>query len=196
MITNDVNDCFTKHRIERAIGKFHELKTVLCDTNVNLRTRRKILESCVRSRLTYGTAAWLPNEQELKRLEACWNQCIRSMVKGGWKRRNIPESDNEDEEADYAFIYSNEQVENILKTTPLRNFIYSQYLKYIGHVCRAENTALTKILLFAMPERKYYRDPWIKIAELLGISSDQAKRMTQSRNEFVELIRKRFNSSP
>ena len=117
-------------------------------------------------------------------------------MKGGWKRRNVPGSDEEDEKADYAFIYTNEQIMNILKTTPLRNFIYSQYLKYIGHICRAENTALTKILLFAKPQRRYYRDPWGKISELLGISSDQAKRMTQSRNELTELIRKRFKPSP
>ena len=67
VITNDPNDCFTIHRRERAIGKFYELKSVLCDTHVNMPTRRKILESCVRSRLTYGTTAWLPNEQELKK---------------------------------------------------------------------------------------------------------------------------------
>ena len=132
----------------------------------------------------------------MKKLEGCWNQCLRDMVKVGWKRRNVPGSDEEDEEADYAFIYTNEQIVNILKTTSLRNFIYSQYLKYIGHICRAENTALTKILLFAKPQIRYYRDPWGKISELLGISSDQAKRMTQSRNEFAKLIRKRFNPSP
>ena len=119
-----------------AIGTFYELKSVLCDTNVNLRTRRKILESCVRSRLTYGTAAWFPNEQEMKKLEGCWNQCLRDMVKGGWKRRNVPGSDEEDEEADYAFIYTNEQIVNILKTTPLRNSIYSQYVPKTLHLQR------------------------------------------------------------
>ena len=116
------------------------------------------------------------------------------MVKGGWKRRHVPENEDDDEEANYAFIYTNEKIQNILSTTPLRNFIYSQYLKYIGYICRTENTALTKILLFAKPERRYYRDPWGKISGLHGVSSDQAKRATQSRNEFGELIRKRFNS--
>ena len=172
VITNDPNDCFTIHR------RVYELKSVLCDTNVNITTRRKILESGVRSRLTYGTAAWLPNGQELKKLKSCWNQCLRDMVKGGWKRRHVPENEDDDEEANYAFIYTNEQIQNILKRTPLRNFMYSQYLKYIGHICRAENTALTKILLFVKPDRKYYRDPWGKISGLLGVSSDQAKWAT------------------
>ena len=49
-----------------------------------------------------------------------------------------------DEEADYAFICTNEQIQNILKTTPLQHFTYSQYLKCIGYICRTENTALTR----------------------------------------------------
>ena len=118
------------------------------------------------------------------------------MVKGGWKRRNVPESDNEEEEVDYAFVYSNAQVRQILRTTPLRSFIHSQYVKYIAHICRGENTTLKKIMLFAKPQKRYYRDPWIKIAELLGVSIDQAKRITQSRKEFAELVRKRFNLTP
>ena len=69
------------------------------------------------------------------------------MVKSGWKRRHAHGSDEEDEVADYAFIYANEQTRNILKTAPLQHFIYSQYLKYISHICRTENTALAKILL-------------------------------------------------
>ena len=56
VITSDANNCFTHHRKEGVIGKFNELKSMLYDTNVKLRTRGKILESCVRSRLTYGTA--------------------------------------------------------------------------------------------------------------------------------------------
>ena len=126
-------------------------------------------------------------------------QCLRSMVKGGWSRKNVPESDEdltEDQEVDYGFVYTNKQIHEILRTTPLRDYIYSQYLKYIGHICRAENTSLTKIMLFARPQKRFYRNPWIKISELLGVSIDQAKRMTQSRKEFAELIRRRFNSTP
>ena len=101
------------------------------------------------------------------------------MVKGGWSRKNIPDNsedeENEVQEADYEFVYTNKQIQQILKTTPLKDFIYSQYLKYIAHVCRAENTSLTKIMLFANPQRRFYRNPWIKIAELLGVSIDKLK---------------------
>ena len=178
VITTEENGCFTEHRISRTISKFNELRNVLTDINVNLRTRRKLLESCVRSRLTYGTQAWFPNEQQMRKLEICWFQCLRSMVKGRWKR--IETSDHSDE-VDYTFVYSNQELERILKTVPLRDFIYSQHLKHIAHICRAENTAITKKMLFAKPTKRFYRDPWLKAADLLGVSADQAKRLTQSR---------------
>jgi len=66
----------------------------MCDTNIRLQTRRKILEACVRSRLTYRLQACYPNEAEMKKLEACWSSLLRNMVKGGWKRKD-PEGDDE-----------------------------------------------------------------------------------------------------
>ena len=79
-----------------------------------------------RSRLIYGTAAWDPNNREIKKLETCWNECLRSMVKGGWKRQESEESD----ETDYRFAYTNRDLEGILQTTPLRQEILSQKMRY------------------------------------------------------------------
>ena len=191
VITNDENGCFTAYRIARANAKFNELRNVLTDWNVNLRTRRKLLESCVLSRLVYGTQAWFPNEEQLNKLEVCWIQLQRSMVRGGWARKKTAD---EAEEKDYSFVYTNVDIQRIMQTTPLRNFVYSQYLKYIAHICRLPNTSIPKKLLFAKPSRKYSRDIWIKISELLGVSAEQAKKLTQSRCGFAELVRKRLSS--
>ena len=46
VITTDNDGCFTVHRVARATAKFNELRTVLKDTRVNLRTHRKLLEAC------------------------------------------------------------------------------------------------------------------------------------------------------
>ncbi len=43
-------------------------------------------------------------------------------------------------------------------------------------------------MLFANPQRKYHRNPWINIAEMLGVSTDQTKMWPQSRGEFVQVI--------
>ena len=146
VISNSKGNSFTEHRTARAAAKFNELHNVLTDQSINKRTRKKMLESCVMTRLTYGTQAWFPNEQELWKLKTSWFQCLPNMVKGGWKRIFIPDGTEDEElDADYGYAYSNEKIQKIIGTQPLENCIKSQYLKYIGHVCRAENSRLTKI---------------------------------------------------
>ena len=80
VITIDENNGFTEHRIASATSKFNELRKVLTDTNVHMCTRKKLLEACVRSRLVYGTQASLPNEKQMKKLEACWYRILRNMI--------------------------------------------------------------------------------------------------------------------
>ena len=98
--SNEVN-CFTENRIVSATNKFNEMRSVLTDTNVYMRTKRKILEACVRSRLTYATQAVLPNEKQLKKLEACWYRLLRSMVKGKWVGEQSQEESDEETTASY-----------------------------------------------------------------------------------------------
>ena len=186
-ITTDDKKCFTQHRISRANAKFNELRKVLSDTDVNIRTRRKILESCVRSRLLFGIDVGIPKEEQIKKLETCWFRILRSMVKRGWKRRNVGQ-DVDPEDLNFSFIYSNNQLQTILRTTPITDAMHQQHLRYIGHVCRSENTRLTKKIFFADPQRSHYRNPWINYSDLLNVSIDQAKKATQSRGEFAELV--------
>ena len=192
-MTTDEEKCFTELRISRANAKFNELRKVLFDTDVNIKTRRKVLESCVRSRLLYGIDAGIPKEEQMKKLETCWFQILRSMVKRGWRRQNVGE-DVDPEDTDFRFIYSNHQLQNILRTTPIRNVIHQQHLRYIGHVCRSENTSLTKKMLFASALKNNHRNPWLKYSSLLQVSIDQTKKATQSRQDFAELIRRNINS--
>ena len=71
MITNEVDSCLTELRTSRAIGKFYELKNVLADKHINMGTRRKLMESCVRSRLVYGTQASFPLEKQIYSRKLC-----------------------------------------------------------------------------------------------------------------------------
>jgi len=150
--TTKEKGCFTDLRTARAIGKFNELRGVLTDTNVHLRTRRKFLESCVRARLLYSTEVYLPTEKQATRLETCWNQLQRSMVKGGWDRKEKVGTTV----IDFAFKYSNADIAKLLKTNNLRDYMHERHLRYIGHCCRLPNSSLVIIMLFATPQRKYY----------------------------------------
>lgn len=152
MITNEDDSCFTELRTSRAIDKFYELKSVLSDKQVNMNTRRKLIEACVRSRLVC-TQACFPLEKEMKKIESCWAQHLRYMVKGGWARKG------EDGDNDSRFLYRNNEIEEIVGSMPLRYFVEKQHLKYIAHVCTGPNTSLTKKLLFAETTRPHYRDP-------------------------------------
>ena len=114
---------------------------------------------------------------------------LRSLVRGGWKRVNK-------DEGDYSLCYNNDEVRNIVKTVPIRNFVYEQHLKYIAHVCRGENYTLTKMMLFARPQRGYYRDPWLKYAKILNLTVDQSKKLTQNKLEFAGRVAVSTRSPP
>ena len=104
------------------------------------------------------------------------------MVKGGWKRQET------DEENEYKFVYTNQDLERILQTLPLRQEILAQRLKYLGHVCRKDNTSSTKKMMFAKSKRPYVRDQWKKIAGQMGIDVSQLLKMTQSRLQYRAFI--------
>ena len=179
---------FTDLRRASALSKFHEMTSILKDGEINMPTRRKILEASVRSRLVYATQAWWPSEAELKKLESCWYGCLRKMIRGGYRKKK-----DDDGEESFAFVYTNSDIQNIVKTPPLRDFIAVQYLSYFAHICRKENDDPTKRALFFIPKAKYYRDAWVKISSLLGgISKSQCQRETQSRPGFRNLLRINF----
>ena len=187
-IFND-NRNSTDLRIAKATAKFHELSNILRDNEIHLSIRRNLLEACVRPRLTYATQCWRPYEQEIKKLEACWFGFLRRMVKGGFRKKpSEPEN-----EVNFSLVYTNTDLQRIVKSQPLRDFIDIQYLKYIAHVCRRPNTNLTKLSLFISPKVNYYRDPWINITKLLGdITIDQARRETQSKTGFIRLLKRKY----
>ena len=133
-----------EHRTARAWAKFNQLREVLCDTKVNKNTRRKLLESCVMPRLIYGLQACFPKEKEMKKIESCWLQLLRTMVKGGWRRVS-----EDPEDPDFRFVYRNSDLQRIIGTKSIRDILLGHHLRYFGHICRDENTAITKKMMFA-----------------------------------------------
>ena len=78
-------------------------------------------------RLLYGLQAAYPKEDHLKKLEACWYQILRSMVRGGWWRAS-----DDPENPDYRFIHTNKDLESILNAESIREIARSRNLKYPG----------------------------------------------------------------
>ena len=160
-------------RIASAYSKFNELKQVLTDKRIWLKTRIKFLTACVRSRLTFSVQACLLKATKINKLESVWTTFLRKLIRKGFERVNVPPSrrrgsrrsrrsetdENETEEdLDWRFVYNKEKVLQITNSDPIRNFCQIQHLKYIAHITRLPNYALQKQCLFRTNNKYYAQD--------------------------------------
>ena len=168
MVTNNDDDPshYLSFRISSAIQKWNELT----HKKIIMSTRIKLLEACVRRRLLYSAQS----ASELRKLETIWHVFLRKMITNGFKRKNFPQeylkakkkakNSNttipEPDGLDWAYIFNNEKLCTITKTSNTSAFCKIQHLKYIAHVTRIENNSLQKQLLFTTKHNKYSRDPW------------------------------------
>ena len=117
------------------------------------------------------------------------------MVKGGYARKNVPTDKSRqvmmNEDLDWRYKISNERLREITQTLPISNFCYRQHVKYIGHVCRLENNALQKQVLFNINAP---RKVWSKIETVLGVDSYQARRSMMSKTAILQLLEHRLST--
>ena len=111
------------------------------------------------------------NSNPLKwaKLESSWYKFVRRMIRGG-----------SSEKTQNTFKCSSPDCERVVSAPPQRDFIEAQYLKYTAHTCRNPNDTLTKRVPFARPQRRYCRDPWCRISEILNVSKFQAQKAEYS----------------
>ena len=187
-ITNtDVADYDTSsldHRISLAKMKFQELKKVLQDREIDIKTRAATyLQMFVRTRLLYGAQSWNLKEAEIKRIEVVWHGFLRRMVNGGFSRKESSDPTVEN----FSFKYSNDDLVKMTATSPIRHFIYNQQLKYVAHVCRLPNEDARKKMLFSKG-KKYSRSVWTRLAGLTGRDKEQVQKMMMDKKLFQELL--------
>ena len=208
MITNNDDDPshYLSFRISSAFQKWNELKHVFIDPRIFMSTRIKLLEACVRSRLLYSCQSWDLSVSELRKLETIWHNFLRRMVRNGFKRKNVPpeylkakkkaKNSNviipEPEDLDWAYIFSNEKLLKVTKTSDITSFCKIQHLKYLAHVTRLENNSLQKQMLFSTNHKKYSRDKWVKLEKDLGLEKMQIQKMMLNKKEFMSLLYNTF----
>ena len=125
-------------RVDSATARFYALSTKFFNHKIALKTRVKIMNSLVRTRLTYGCATWTLTVQQKNRMNSEYASTLRKMVRGGFRRKKDS----------YSYVYTNEQLYTMCNTTPLTNFIDKQQRSYIAHLIRQDDTLTTKRLLF------------------------------------------------
>ena len=127
-------------RIAVSEGKFYELIKKLQNHKILLSTRVRILDSMVRSRLTYSCQTWNLSKRQMDRINSAYIGMLRKMMKGGYRRKK---GDNE-----FGYVYSNSDVIRICKTEDISAFVQRQQKTYLAHLARKPNSSLTKRLLF------------------------------------------------
>ena len=101
-----------------------------------LSTRVLVLNSLVRSRLTYSCQTWNVSQAQMKRLNSVYVGMLRRLVRNGCRT------------SEYKYILSNDDILRICHTEDIPTFVARQQSSYLGHLARQSNSCLTKRLLF------------------------------------------------
>ena len=123
-------------RISIAEAKFYELIKKFTNFRINLKTRVLIVNSIVRSRLTYSCQTWTLTQPQMNKINSTYIQMLRKLVRNGSKTEDL------------RYIYSNEQILRFCNTPDIPTYVAKQQESYLGHLARQSNHCLTKKLLF------------------------------------------------
>ena len=137
-----------RYRI-RASGKFSEAKFYEHSQNfmnykIDLKTRVKILNALVRSRLTYSCQAWSITEKQLEKITSTYCAMLRKMIKGGYRRRA----------GTWSYVLSNENLLRLGRTESISTFVSRMQRNYAAHIIRMENTSTLKRAMFNDDDRR------------------------------------------
>ena len=125
-------------RIDSAIGKFYQHGKKFMNKRISLKTRVLLLNSLIRSRLTYACQTWCLTVKQRDSLDVSYNRVLRMMVRNGFKRK----------ENSWAYVLSNEELYRICSTESISVFVNRQQQRYIAHILRKEDNSMTKRLTF------------------------------------------------
>ena len=126
-------------RIDAAQAKFYELGKKIFNYRIQLLTRITIFNALVRSRLTFSCQTWTATNEQINRINAVYMSMIRSMVRGGHRRRS----------GTFHYVLTNKELLRICKTEDIHHqFVARQQRNFVAHIIRSSNERLLKRLLF------------------------------------------------
>ena len=106
-------------RIDAAENAFYSHGKNLMNQKIALKTRVQILDSLVRSRLTYSCPAWTLTTTQRDKIGSVYTSTLSKMVKNGYKRK----------EYQWSFVYTNEDIRRICHASDLSKFVMTQQLQ-------------------------------------------------------------------
>ena len=130
-------------RIAVAQTKFNQLSKKLNNRKIFLKTRVCMLNTMVRSRLTYSCQTWNINKQQQQRVQSAYISMLRKMIRGGFER-----TVDENNELTFKYVLSSDDVLHICNTEDVLQYVKRQQGNYLAHIARQSNTSIVKRLLF------------------------------------------------
>lgn len=125
--TKDVDN-----RLAKANSSFGRLqKRVWKNHSLRLPTKIMVYEAVVISTLLFGCEAWVLYRKQIKLLERFHQRCLRSILKIRWQDR-----------------VTNNTVLERSNMTSIEAILLSRQLRWVGHVCRMDNSRLPKAIFY------------------------------------------------
>jgi len=131
-------------RSDAAECKFYSLTKHLLDMKINIKIRALMLNSLIRSRITYSCQTWSVTKRQLDQMSATYMLFLRKMIKGGYRRK----------EDSMSYILTNNDLMRIANTVDLRTYIKDQQRSFVGKVINKDNTCIIKRLMFNSNEAR------------------------------------------
>ena len=126
-------------RVDVAECKFYSLARNLMNKKINLKTRIAMLDSMVRSRVTYSCQTWSITKTQLNRLQSLYMSFIRKMVNGGYKRKG---------EDLWSYLYTNDDLLKVSGASNLTSYVQRQQYDFAIRIIDKENKSIAKRLMF------------------------------------------------
>lgn len=164
-------------RIEQARAAFVKMRHLLCNRNLKLSTRCRLVRCYIISILLYGVEAWTLTKTLCKRLEAFEMWIYRRMLKISWTDR----------------VKNETVLQRMHKRLELLNTIKKRKLQYLGHIMRNEKYALLQLILQGKIQGKRRpgrrRTHWLQnLAEWFNMSTIELFRAATSRAQVAIMI--------
>ncbi|GFR71314.1 endonuclease-reverse transcriptase [Elysia marginata] len=127
-------------RLGKAITAFRMLNPVWKSQQYKLSTKIRLYRSCVLSTLLYGSECWRMTDQDLSKLSSFHTKNLRKIARIFWPQRK-----------------PNEELLEHCQQESIEKILVERRWKWIGHVLRKSQNAITRVAVQWKPEGRRKR---------------------------------------
>ena len=101
-----------------------------------------MLNSMVRSRLTYSCQTWSLTQRQKERIDTSDTFMLIQIIKGGFRRKKS------NTKLEFSYVLTNAHIHKMCEIEEVGKYVNQQQVKYLAHLARQPNSTMNKKLLF------------------------------------------------